>query len=142
LKNIRLIIAAFVGFIVAAATYVVLGMAISLAIYFVYIRVTAHTTQQLLVLRDGPVFWALSVAVIFAGAMAGAYVATRLSRTANLAAAVIVGVALAATQLGLALWQRGGPAPWWIDAVIVLIMLPAAIAGGRLAAAGPTSGST
>jgi hypothetical protein len=111
-----------------------LGAVISLAIHFVYVTLTVHTMQQYVALRNGPVFWALSVAVVIVGVGSGGYVATRLSRTSELATAVVVGAVIALLQLALAV-TRPGPEPWWVDAVFILSILPAAIAGGRLAAA-------
>jgi hypothetical protein len=61
---------------------------------------------------------------------AGGYIAARLARTYPYFNAMAVGVA--GIVLGLVLTSS---APWWFDTLGYLISIPAALLGGRLAAA-------
>lgn len=116
----------------ASLLIIMLGDEISATVAPLPVGVDPHDAEALRAVMDQiPVFgFVVLLAALVLGGAGGAWVAARLSRSAHQRNAMIVGALLwAATIVNLLTL----PHPVWFAVVAVLIVLPAAWLGGRMA---------
>jgi len=113
-------VSVIVGLVAGGIVFNVLKFAVLVVAWFSHLPTT------------GVLYWAVSLALLAASQATGGYVASRLSRTRGLAAAVAVGVVnLLLVVISLALTGWGGWA-WWMTVTYLVLFVPSAAVGGQL----------